>query len=65
MASRPMVSGGSHQTMFVSATISGEIDNWPGNTCASRSRKLIAPGADDKPTVEKCRAILFFGAAVG
>jgi ATP-dependent RNA helicase DeaD len=40
-----------HQTMFVSATISDEIDRLSRNYMREPVEKLIAPGADDKPTV--------------
>jgi superfamily II DNA/RNA helicase len=42
-----------HQTMFVSATISDEIDRLARRYMREPVEKLIAPGADDKPTVEK------------
>lgn len=42
-----------HQTMFVSATISDEIDKLSRKYMREPVEKLIAPGADDKPTVEK------------
>jgi ATP-dependent RNA helicase DeaD len=41
-----------HQTMFVSATISGEIEKLGRQYMREPVEKLIAPGADDKPTVE-------------
>src|SRR5207248_1663564 len=43
----------SHQTMFVSATISDEIDKLARRYMREPVEKLIAPGSDDKPTVEK------------
>jgi ATP-dependent RNA helicase DeaD len=43
----------SHQTIFVSATISGEIEKLARQYMREPVEKLIAPGADDKPTVEK------------
>ncbi|HEV2293994.1 MAG TPA: DEAD/DEAH box helicase [Tepidisphaeraceae bacterium] len=43
----------SHQTMFVSATISDEIEKLARRYMREPVEKLIAPGADDKPTVEK------------
>ena len=43
----------SHQTIFVSATISDEIDKLARRYMREPVEKLIAPGADDKPTVEK------------
>ncbi|MDB5320264.1 MAG: cshA 1 [Phycisphaerales bacterium] len=42
----------SHQTMFVSATISDEIERLARTYMREPVEKLIAPGADDKPTVE-------------
>ena len=42
-----------HQTMFVSATISPEIEKLSRQYMREPVEKLIAPGADDKPTVEK------------
>ena len=42
---------GTHQTMFVSATISDEIDKLARRYMREPVEKLIAPGADDKPTV--------------
>jgi superfamily II DNA/RNA helicase len=42
-----------HQTMFVSATISDEIDKLSRRYMREPVSKLIAPGADDKPTVDK------------
>src|SRR5258706_5453162 len=41
-----------HQTMFVSATISDEIDRLGRTFMREPVEKLIAPGADEKPTVE-------------
>src|SRR5687767_9557383 len=41
-----------HQTMFVSATISDEIDRLARRYMREPVEKLIAPGADEKPTVE-------------
>jgi ATP-dependent RNA helicase DeaD len=43
----------SHQTIFVSATISDEIDKLARRYMREPVEKLIAPGADDKPTVDK------------
>lgn len=40
------------QTIFVSATISDEIDKLSRRYMREPVEKLIAPGADDKPTVE-------------
>jgi len=42
-----------HQTIFVSATISEEIEKLARRYMREPVEKLIAPGADDKPTVEK------------
>jgi ATP-dependent RNA helicase DeaD len=42
-----------HQTIFVSATISDEIEKLARRYMREPVEKLIAPGADDKPTVEK------------
>ena len=41
------------QTIFVSATISDEIDRLARKYMREPVEKLIAPGADDKPTVEQ------------
>ena len=41
-----------HQTMFVSATISPEIEKLSRQYMREPVEKLIAPGADEKPTVE-------------
>ena len=46
-------SASSHQTIFVSATISDEIDKLARRYMREPVEKLIAPGADDKPTVDK------------
>src|SRR5450432_2927459 len=43
----------SHQTIFVSATISDEIDRLARKYMREPVEKLIAPGADDRPTVDK------------
>lgn len=42
----------SHQTIFVSATISPEIERL-ARTYMRNAEKLIAPGADEKPTVSE------------
>ncbi len=42
-----------HQTIFVSATISEEIEKLARRYMREPVQKLIAPGADDKPTVDK------------
>jgi ATP-dependent RNA helicase DeaD len=41
-----------HQTMFVSATISPEIERLARQFMREPVEKLIAPGADERPTVE-------------
>ena len=51
--------GASHQTMFVSATISDEIDKLARQYMREPVEKLIAPGADDKPTVENVEQYYF------
>ena len=50
-ASAPGVDGEGHQTIFVSATISPEIEKLSRAYMREPIEKLIAPGADDKPTV--------------
>lgn len=47
------------QTMFVSATISDEIERLARRYMREPVEKLIAPGADDKPTVEKVEQFFF------
>jgi len=47
-----------HQTIFVSATISDEIERLARRYMRD-PEKLIAPGADDKPTVEKVEQFFF------
>ena len=42
-----------HQTMFVSATISPEIEKLSRQYMREPVEKLVAPGADEKPTVEE------------
>ncbi|MDQ3439134.1 MAG: DEAD/DEAH box helicase [Planctomycetota bacterium] len=42
-----------HQTIFVSATISDEIDKLARRYMREPVEKLVAVGADDKPTVEQ------------
>ena len=54
----PQEAGG-HQTMFVSATIAGEIERLGRQYMREPIEKLIAPGADDKPTVEKVEQYYF------
>jgi ATP-dependent RNA helicase DeaD len=48
-----------HQTMFVSATISDEIDKLARRYMREPVEKLIAPGADEKPTVENVEQYYF------
>jgi ATP-dependent RNA helicase DeaD len=48
-----------HQTIFVSATISDEIDKLGRRYMREPVSKLIAPGADEKPTVEKVEQYYF------
>ena len=48
-----------HQTMFVSATISSEIEKLARQYMREPVEKLIAPGADDKPTVEAVEQYYF------
>ncbi len=42
-----------HQTIFVSATFTEEIERLARRYMKEPVEKLVAPGADDKPTVEK------------
>ena len=49
----PAHQSGGHQTIFVSATISDEIDRLGRRYMREPVEKLIAPGSDEKPTVEK------------
>ncbi len=44
-----------HQTIFVSATISDEIDRLGRKYMREPVEKLIAPGSDEKPTVDKIK----------
>ncbi|HZN66772.1 MAG TPA: DEAD/DEAH box helicase [Tepidisphaeraceae bacterium] len=48
-----------HQTIFVSATISAEIEKLARQYMREPVEKLIAPGADEKPTVEKVEQYYF------
>ncbi|HYO10943.1 MAG TPA: DEAD/DEAH box helicase [Tepidisphaeraceae bacterium] len=50
---------GGHQTIFVSATISDEIEKLARRYMREPVEKLIAPGADDKPTVEEVEQYYF------
>ena len=49
----------SHQTIFVSATISPEIEKLSRQYMREPVEKLIAPGADEKPTVEEVEQYYF------
>ncbi|MGA3068288.1 MAG: DEAD/DEAH box helicase [Tepidisphaeraceae bacterium] len=51
--------GPSHQTMFVSATISDEIEKLARQYMREPVEKLIVPGADDKPTVAQVEQYYF------
>jgi ATP-dependent RNA helicase DeaD len=48
-----------HQTIFVSATISDEIEKLARRYMREPVEKLIAPGADEKPTVEQVEQYYF------
>jgi ATP-dependent RNA helicase DeaD len=48
-----------HQTIFVSATISPEIEKLSRQYMREPVEKLVAPGADEKPTVEKVEQYYF------
>ena len=48
-----------HQTIFVSATISAEIEKLARQYMREPVEKLIAPGADEKPTVEEVEQYYF------
>src|ERR1700733_10717905 len=48
-----------HQTIFVSATISSEIEKLARQYMREPVEKLIAPGADDKPTVAEVEQYYF------
>jgi superfamily II DNA/RNA helicase len=50
---------GGHQTIFVSATISPEIERLGRQYMREPVEKLIAPGADEKPTVEEVEQYYF------
>lgn len=49
----PEAGAKSHQLIFVSATFSEEIERLARKFMREPVEKLIAPGADDKPTVDK------------
>jgi len=51
--------GAQHQTMFVSATISAEIDRLARQYMREPVEKLIAPGSDEKPTVAEVEQFYF------
>jgi len=48
-----------HQTIFVSATISGEIERLSRQYMREPIEKLIAPGADEKPMVDQVAQYYF------
>jgi len=48
-----------HQTIFVSATISAEIEKLGRQFMREPVEKLVAPGADEKPTVEEVEQYYF------
>lgn len=48
-----------HQTIFVSATFTEEIEKLARKYMREPVEKLIAPGADDKPTVEKVEQVFY------
>ncbi|HEY2589721.1 MAG TPA: DEAD/DEAH box helicase [Tepidisphaeraceae bacterium] len=50
---------GRHQTIFCSATISPEIERLARQYMREPVEKLIAPGADEKPTVEEVEQYYF------
>jgi ATP-dependent RNA helicase DeaD len=58
-ARRGSSSDRSHQTMFVSATISSEIEKLARQYMREPVEKLIASGADDKPTVSLVEQFYF------
>ncbi len=58
-ASQPPQEAAGHQTMFVSATISDEIEKLARQYMREPVEKLVAPGADEKPTVEKVEQYYF------
>jgi ATP-dependent RNA helicase DeaD len=57
--SPPGAESAAPQTIFVSATISGEIEKLARQYMREPVEKLIAPGADDKPTVEEVEQYYF------
>ena len=58
-SARSPSSSRSHQTMFVSATISPEIEKLSRRYMQEPIEMLIAPGANDKPTVDKVEQFYF------
>jgi ATP-dependent RNA helicase DeaD len=52
-------SASGHQTIFVSATFTEEIERLARRYMREPVEKLIAPGADEKPTVEKVEQYYF------
>lgn len=48
-----------HQTIFVSATMTEEIERLARKYMKEPVEKLVAPGADEKPTVEKVEQAYF------
>jgi ATP-dependent RNA helicase DeaD len=48
-----------HQTVFVSATISGEIEKLSRQYMREPIEKLVAPGTDDKPMVDSVEQYYF------
>jgi len=55
----PAAGSKTHQTIFVSATISDEIDKLARRYMREPVEKLIAPGADEKPTVDSVEQYYF------
>lgn len=51
--------GSGHQTLFVSATFTEEIEKLARRYMREPVEKLIAPGADEKPTVEQVEQYYF------
>jgi ATP-dependent RNA helicase DeaD len=58
-ADAPAAGPTGHQTMFVSATLSEEIEKLARRYMREPVEKLIAPGADDRPTVENVEQYYF------
>lgn len=55
----PLGESDQHQTIFVSATISPEIEKLSRQYMREPIEKLIAPGADEKPTVAEVQQYYF------